>query len=844
MADRKYPIIFDFQDNDAVNRMNQVAEAVKNIKRESDESKKAQSDMFKEAAKGANDQAAAEMKLAAETQNANETTERQNVLLSELGKQLRSRLNEVKIFGVGLADMLSKLKNIRGGLKGVVTDLKNMRSQSTATTLALSGNAKAATTFTRALGFMKAALASLGIGIILIALGGLIKLIQQSEKITAKLSDVMAGLGATIKGVGGFIQQLGKTMLNLITLDFKGAMESSAEATRIFKDEIVGAYKEAANYNQVLRETQKIMEGVERSTGLFAKRFVELDEVINSSTSSYDEKMAAINEKQSIQISALDRMISQQNKLIDAATTQEQREEAILKLRELEAQRLSVNLGVQSQVHKIHENIRKEQERITREAEKEAREREKIRQSMIDALNSLEEKYSKLNAKTLSPLAKINEEESIAIKELENRLNELSDLYLKHDGDHTKLIQAGDMARQAIHDYYAKQRESLHSKLLDNIRKAEEKAYGGRIDDLKEFSAEVEAEIREMMDLETYIPETGWERLEERFQKFIRNLFKIKPEDLKEFQRSVNALLVNMLQSWATFNDARIKQNEELLDNLREQKNEIRESLEQEIEDAAAGYRNDVENSKKRYEEIIAEEKKASQERIKLQKQQLIVQETISLAMTILNLAEAASTLAKTSAVLGPIAGPIAFAISIGAILATFTKIKSQIDSIKLFTGGDLSTVMSPTTRDHGLVNRTQGKNDKYTNGHRIEGSNIVVGGQEYINNAETSLRYNEFLDRLNSGKLDHLDLNAIGRDVKKQYPVFDPHSQVLTQIRKSTYTASSTLTKQDMREVVKELFPEMFENLGAKIDNRKEITYKPDGTRVEYTQRRRTEIK
>lgn len=139
---------------------------------------------------------------------------------------------------------------------------------------------------------------------------------------------------------------------------------------------------------------------------------------------------------------------------------------------------------------------------------------------------------------------------------------------------------------------------------------------------------------------------------------------------------------------------------------------------------------------------------------------------------TILNLFQAASTIAKISAVLGPIIGPVTAAIGIASLFAIFKRAKSQIQALKLFTGGDLSEIISPATRDHGKMNRTQGRNDKYQRDHRIEGSNIEVGGTEYINNAQTSMRYKEFLDRLNGGKLIHIDLNKIGRKTIQNFPL------------------------------------------------------------------------
>lgn len=782
------------------------------------------------------------------TKKVNEATKEQNSLLDELGKQLKNRLNEIKLFGAGLGNITARLRGVVGNLRGAISELGKMRTSFSTANIALSQGATAAAKFSTGMRLMRAAIISIGIGALIVLLGSLVGWLQQSEKITQKVGSAMAAFGTAIKNSGNFLKSLGNSMISFFTLRPQKAFREAGEAMGYLRNEMIQAAKDTYNYNQVLAETKRILEGVERASGLYAKRFVELDAIINSNTASYNEKLSAINEKQAIQVSALDIMIRKQQELVNASTTQEEREEAVLKLRELEAQKLTVELGVKAQINRMDEERRRIQERITEEARKEAEQRERIRESLENTLDNLQKKYESLNAKSLSPLARINEEERIALEELDRIFDDLKKKHEEVGADITRLQEIYELGKAAVEVNAAKKREDLLNGHLGKIKNAEKKSLEDRLKEIEGFTGDAEKEIREMMDLETKFPEDPFGKLEDKlkksFEKLLINVFEIQPDKIGFFLDRAGTLISGMFQQWTQFTNLRIRENERLLESVRDQKKEFRDLLEQELEDAAAGYRNDVSNARERYEEIIEMERKAMEETEKLKKQQVIVAETTTGIVTALNLAKAASEMASRSAVLGPIAGPIAFAIGMGSILLTFAKIRSQIKAIKLFTGGSLADVIGPGTRDHGFVNRTQGRDDRNGRGHRIEDSNVVVGGNEFINNSRTSLRYAEFLERLNTGKLDHVDLNSIGRQTVKQYPVFNPQSKTMTDVRNAIYFSHSTLTKEDMKDVILELFPDMFDSLGQRIENKKGITYKPDGTRVEYTNKRRTEIR
>lgn len=204
-----------------------------------------------------------------------------------------------------------------------------------------------------------------------------------------------------------------------------------------------------------------------------------------------------------------------------------------------------------------------------------------------------------------------------------------------------------------------------------------------------------------------------------------------------------NELELQQLEERQSILDDKIKQTE---DNIKK---------EQDLKDK--GFRNNLEAEQATLAALTAEKQKAAEEEKKLRKDQLtqqLIADEISAASS---LALAISQIILQSSKYGPILGLVTAGIGILGMIALFTKYKAATK--KLEDGGSL--------QDSGFVS-LRGRTDKFGGrGHRIEDSNIVVGGSEFITNEVDSQRYVDVLKRVNAGKLRRKPKHEIASFVK-----------------------------------------------------------------------------
>jgi len=145
----------------------------------------------------------------------------------------------------------------------------------------------------------------------------------------------------------------------------------------------------------------------------------------------------------------------------------------------------------------------------------------------------------------------------------------------------------------------------------------------------------------------------------------------------------------------------------------------------------------------------IQEEKKARAIALEDQRRATMAQLVLDTALQAGNLITASSQIFSSFAGLPfGIGIPIAATV-IAAMIGSFIAAKVQsFKAVKLNKGGQL-----PTTFEGGRSDEGSGA------GHRIEDTNYVVGGGEYITNAKTTEEHLDFLERLNSDQYKGMDL-------------------------------------------------------------------------------------
>ena len=166
---------------------------------------------------------------------------------------------------------------------------------STFTTKLLSGG-KAVGTLSGAFKVLKVAIASTGIGLLVIAIGSLVALFTKTDRGADKLSEKLAGIKAVINVLIQRLALFGEGLLMFLKGDFRGGIDKMKESFSNLKDEIKDSYTEAEKIKQSLNnladvEAEFILTEAELSNKLALAR-----EKITDEDASRWEKQKALND--------------------------------------------------------------------------------------------------------------------------------------------------------------------------------------------------------------------------------------------------------------------------------------------------------------------------------------------------------------------------------------------------------------------------------------------------------------------------------------------------------------------------------------------------------------------
>jgi len=205
---------------------------------------------------------------------------------------------------------------------------------------------------------------------------------------------------------------------------------------------------------------------------------------------------------------------------------------------------------------------------------------------------------------------------------------------------------------------------------------------------------------------------------------------------------------------------ARIAENDKLIDSIRSRSDVVREQLEEEEALQKRGRESNVKSKKEELERLRAQEQRALAEREKLLKKQRRADLLANAAEQISSLTTAAANVFKANSKI-PVVGVILGIAAVAALFAAFSAAKNKAASTaeRLYQGGSLKK-----TKSFGWVNRLNGRPDKpgQGRGHRVEDSNLVLGGKEMVVQAEAAESQNpSFWDAMNEGKFNNVDLES-----------------------------------------------------------------------------------
>ena len=236
------------------------------------------------------------------------------------------------------------------------------------------------------------------------------------------------------------------------------------------------------------------------------------------------------------------------------------------------------------------------------------------------------------------------------------------------------------------------------------------------------------------------------------FKGFLKDAFGVEGEDANQLIEGFGALKKAVIDVVNAGYQAELDSLDKSIQGRKDRINELDGLIQEEFKKKEAGYANDYDalvNQKANEEALVKQDNK---KRIEIQKQQLKVQTALQAAEQISSLATAvAGIFSKSAGALGVFGIPIAIA-GIVSLFALFKSYKNQVKSLTAYKGGKISDYLEPGQT-------ASSDRPGYGRGHRVEGTNLRIGADEFLVNAVSTSSNLPFLRAFNTGRFDNVDL-------------------------------------------------------------------------------------
>lgn len=610
---------------------------------------------------------------------------------------------------------------------------------------------------TGAMKVFRIALASTGIGALVLGLIALITNFDDVKKavvgmfpILDKLGSIFAGIKEvfidTFSGIGTLISNIVKGNFSEVLTTFRDLGKNAAESF---------------NEGFAANEAQKVRDAMAKDIEMVVKnQKKKLDILEAGGKDTYElQKTILGNELAALKLYGKDKE-EIENKAHELAVLNAEREKELADKREAAA----------------------------REA---AERRKEALDKFREILNTLKEEQGKgLEGEEL-----FNFEKSKAIEFFQNLNNELIKVGNTLGVDVNKYLMEFDNIIQQLEqrEFVGKQVEQLprEAEKVKKGLKAIEKVVSDNPVEIPapkfaegaggEFTSEIEKFFEDVVDFDSLI------------DKLLGDIFGPDSPKAKEFLQGVATFVSEFGAILNESTELQINSIDKQLDALSERRNELEADLEKELDLQEKGLANNVNNKKAEVEGILAQEKKLEAERDKLQKEsqrRQIIADSItqgqSLITASINIIKGFSNI--------PIVG-LPLGIAAAATLFGFF-VKTKADALKatrLYTGAE-------KIRDHFGYAARYGETDlpgrgagyRLINEKTGQPTNVIISGREMLLPENVSLSNSEFFHSLKNGLYSGVDLNAaVGF-------YMNYHKQA-----KST-TAAQSQTKVITKEIVK----------------------------------------
>lgn len=222
---------------------------------------------------------------------------------------LRELADSVNVMGVNLGGVINNLQSKAAAMKTVVTGLS---------------------AGTNALKLFKVALASTGIGLIVVALGALVAMFNRSEKVIDKTEQALAAFGAVINVIIDRASKLGEAIVKIFSGDFKGALNDGKQAFSGLTAEMVKQGTAAAKLQKHIQDLEDVNRAVILQNEVSKGQIATLLNLAADQNKSLDVRIAALEEVKRLEIEIADRAIKKHSMILKLRGRDSMQERPIL----------------------------------------------------------------------------------------------------------------------------------------------------------------------------------------------------------------------------------------------------------------------------------------------------------------------------------------------------------------------------------------------------------------------------------------------------------------------------------------------------------------------------------
>lgn len=550
--------------------------------------------------------------------------------------------------------------------------------------------------------------------------------IDEYGKTLNKLGDVATGVGKAFQGMGAQIRESVASAVEL---------EQREQALRKMRRELtVDTARLNKEIRQLREESREEGKTLEERIALVEKASAKEGEIADMRRKYLQEELEIMKGRIAIG-ETLDEDLQRQAELeAELENVEMQRSQ---RNRRLITEIKSLRSGAASEAAKIHENT-------MRQMEEEAKRAEELSRAYMDVVESIEQKLQRQKLDLLDGRERLAEQRRMALEEID-LLEQRAKAAALAAGEEFNLAEQFNKLRENTNEIFKRQAQELHDKENPIIE-----ALTPRLDD--HGKNRLKQSVKDMGEY--------WKKVardnEDQFTDIREQLYiwlGITPEDQDAIKQGAQMAIDGIVSSYEAGIQREMDANQRLRDSLKLQTDIIRDELDHQRRLQEQGRTNNVEGKEKELQALIEAEEKALQRQERLEERRHRMELANNLAMQISNMQTGATALIAQIAK-GGIVGVIAGAAALGQLFGLYNTAKqlaSSMGSRRMFRGGNIGGLRGSGWVAKGGRSDIPGRG----RGHMVEGSNLILGGNEWVTNEDTARRQHRFLSLMDTGKLD-----------------------------------------------------------------------------------------